>query len=43
MWKRHGKITLDDAEHAVDEIRKIEFFGTDKIKATTIVVDMPVQ
>jgi hypothetical protein len=43
MWKGHGKITLDDADRAVKEIKKIKFIGQDKIKAPTIVVDMPVQ
>lgn len=43
MWKGHGKITLDDAERAVKEIKKIHFIGQDKIKAPTLVVDIPVQ
>jgi hypothetical protein len=43
MWKGHGKITLDDADRAIKEIKKIKFIGQDKIKANTIVVDIPVQ
>lgn len=42
MWKGDGKITVDYA-HAPLPIRKIKFIGADKIKATTIVVDIPVQ
>ncbi len=33
MMKGHGKITLDDADRAVTEIKKIKFIGQDKIKA----------
>ena len=43
MWKGHGKITLDDADRAIKEIKKIKFLGQDKIKATGVVVDIPVQ
>jgi len=43
MWKGHGKITLDDADRAVKEIKKIKFIGKDKIKAADVVVDIPVQ
>ena len=42
MWKGKGKITLDDADRAIKEIKKIKFIGQDKIKATDIVVDIPV-
>jgi len=42
MWKGHGKITLDDADRAIKEIKKIKFIGQDKIKANTIVVDIPI-
>jgi len=42
MWKGHGKITLDDADRAIKEIKKIKFIGQDKIKATGVVVDIPV-
>lgn len=40
MWKGHGKITLDDSERAVKEIKKLKFIGQDKIKATTMVVEI---
>jgi len=40
MWKGHGKITLDDRERAVDEIKKIKFLGQDKIKASALVVEI---
>jgi len=40
MWKGHGKITLDDRERAVKEIKKLKFIGQDKIKATTLVVEI---
>lgn len=43
MWKGHGKITLDDADRAIKEIKKIKFIGKDKIKAGDVVVDIPVQ
>jgi len=43
MWKGHGKITLDDADRAIKEIKKIKFIGQDKIKASSVVVDVPVQ
>lgn len=42
MWKGHGKITLDDADRAIKEIKKIKFIGQDKIKATNVVVDIPI-
>jgi hypothetical protein len=32
MWKGHGKITLDDRERALEEIKKIKFLSKDKIK-----------
>jgi hypothetical protein len=41
MWKGHGKITLDDADRAINEIRKLKFIGQDKVKAPTVVVDLP--
>lgn len=41
MWKGHGKITLDDADRAIAEIKKLKFIGQDKIKARSIVVDLP--
>jgi hypothetical protein len=40
MWKGHGKITLDDRERAVKEIKKLKFIGPDKIKATALVVEI---
>lgn len=40
VWKGHGKITLDDAERAKAEIKKLEFLGQDKIKAPTVVVNL---
>lgn len=43
MWKGQGKITLDDADRAIKEIKKIKFIGQDKIKAKDVVVDIPVQ
>ena len=43
MWKGQGKITLDDSERAIKEIKKLKFIGKDKIKATTLVVEIPVQ
>ena len=43
MWKGHGKITLDDRERAVKEIKKLKFIGQDKIKATTLVVQIAPQ
>lgn len=43
MWKGHGKITLDDRERAVNEIKKLKFIGQDKIKATTLVVEIAPQ
>jgi hypothetical protein len=43
MWKGHGKITLDEADRAIAEIKKIKFIGQDKIKAADVVIDIPVQ
>ena len=43
MWKGRGKITLDDRERAVEEIKKLKFIGQDKIKATTLVVELAPQ
>ena len=40
MWKGHGKITLDDRERAVEEIKKLKFIGQDKVKATALVVEL---
>ena len=40
MWKGHGKITLDDRERAVEEIKKLKFLGQDKIRASTLVVEI---
>lgn len=40
MWKGHGKITLDDSERAIKEIKKLKFIGSDKIKAATLVVEI---
>ena len=40
MWKGHGKITLDDRERAIEEIKKLKFIGQDKIKATSLVVEL---
>ena len=39
MWKGHGKITLDDRERAIEEIKKLKFIGEDKIKAPTLVIE----
>jgi hypothetical protein len=43
MWKGHDKITLDDHERAVEEIKKLKFIGKDKIKATARVVELAPQ
>lgn len=43
MFKGHGKITLDDRERAVEEIKKLKFLGQDKIKAPTLVVELTPQ
>ena len=40
MWKGHGKITLDDAERATAEIKKLKFIGKDKIKAPDVVIEL---
>ena len=40
MLKGRGKITLDDAEGAIAEIKKLQFIGQDKIKATGLVVEI---
>lgn len=39
----HGKITVDDRERALEKIEKLKFIGQDKIKATTLVVDLAPQ
>ena len=38
FWKGQGKITLDDPEKALAEIKKIKFIDDDKIKAPNLVV-----
>ena len=43
MWKGHGKITLDDRERALEEIKKIKFLSKDKIKAPDLVVEITPQ
>jgi hypothetical protein len=43
MWKGHGKITLDDAERAIAEIKKLKFLDQEKIKAPTMVVELSPQ
>ena len=40
IWKGQGKLTLDDAERAIAEIKKLKFIGQDKIKAPTLVVEL---
>lgn len=40
MWKGHGKLTLDDRERAVEEIKKLKFIGQDKIKAPSLVIEI---
>lgn len=40
MWKGHGKLTLDDANRAIAEIKKLKFLGQDKIKNPTMVVQL---
>jgi len=40
MLKGRGKITLDDSERAVEEIKKLKFIDQDKIKAQTLVVEI---
>lgn len=40
MWKGQGKITLDDSERALKEIKKLKFLGQDKIKAPTVVIEI---
>jgi len=40
MLKGRGKITLDDSERAVEEIKKLTFLDQDKIKAPTMVVEI---
>ena len=40
MWKGHGKLTLEGAEKAMPEIKKLKFLGQDKIKNSTLVVQL---
>jgi len=40
MWKGQGKITLDESERAIAEIKKLKFIGEDKIKDHTMVVQL---
>ncbi len=40
MMKGHGKITLDDADRASAEIKKLKFIGKDKIKASDVVIEL---
>lgn len=43
VWKGQGKLTLDDADRAVAEIKKLKFISTDKVKAPNLVMDLPPQ
>ena len=40
MWKGQGKITLEDSEKAIPEIKKLKFIGEDKIKDRTMIVQL---
>jgi hypothetical protein len=40
MWKGQGKLTLEDADKAIPEIKKLKFLGKDKIKDETLVVEV---
>ncbi len=40
MWKGQGKLTLEDSEKAVPEIKKLKFIGEDKIKDHTMVIQL---
>jgi hypothetical protein len=40
MWKGRGKLTLEDPEKALPEIKKLKFLGADKIKDHTLVVEL---
>ena len=40
MMKGHGKITLDEADRAGAEIKKLKFIGKDKIKAPDVVIEL---
>jgi hypothetical protein len=39
-WKGEGKLSLEDAEKAVREIKKLKFIGPDKIRDHTMVVEL---
>jgi len=39
MWKGEGKLTMEDAEKALPEIRKIKYMGKEKIKDHTVVLE----
>ena len=41
VWKGQGKLTLDDADRAVAEIKKLKFIGPEKVKASSLVIDLP--
>src|SRR6185503_20537622 len=43
MWKGQGKILLDESERGIKEVKKIKFIGKDKIKAPTVVIDIPLK
>lgn len=40
MWKGHGKLTLEDSDKAVPEIKKLKFIDQDKIKDHSMVVEV---
>jgi hypothetical protein len=42
-WKGQGKILLDEPERGIKEVKKIKFIGKDKIKAPTVVIDIPLK
>ena len=40
VWKGQGKLTLDEENRAIPEIKKLKFIGQDKVKATTLVIEV---
>ncbi|HEV2884476.1 MAG TPA: hypothetical protein VGW36_06430, partial [Pyrinomonadaceae bacterium] len=40
MWKGKGKLTLEESEKSLKELKKIKFLGQDKIKDKNMVVEI---
>ena len=40
IWKGQGKLTLDEENRAIPEIKRLKFIGQDKVKAPNLVIEI---